>query len=1136
MPELVGQQIDHYRVEALLGEGGMGAVYKAYDVNLARHVALKVMHRHYANQPEFQHRFLQEAQAAARLDHTSIVRIYNFGMREGFLYIVMEFVPGATLATYLRRLEARGQLVRLDETLIMLAQVAEALGYAHRQGVVHRDIKPDNILLKPLDEADREGEPPIRALVTDFGLAKLVAGGIQTQTGTFMGTLPYMSPEQCLGKELDGRSDLYSLGVLLYQLATGQLPFDIQSPTEAVMKHIQEAPPEPRSIRPELPVAVENVIKQAIAKEPGARFRTGEQMARALRQAARGLSDEDVTQLASADSVVSLATQLLPAQFVSEPSRPGFDLTALPGEERLLVARKGEPPVAYALDQQVLTIGRGDDNDIVLLAEGVSRHHARLERTTTGWRALDLGSTNGTFLNGSRLLPDIPENWEENQRLSIGPYVLRWQRIEGTPLALGAVAAPSGIPSYQATRHAPVPLGGTRVHSSTGQLSVLVNPTNLEVTPGSRSDLQIELFNQGATVDHFALRIDGLPEGWVTIPQSSIQLMPGAHGSLPLSMHPPLDHSAHAGQHPYRLIVTSATDHRETAAVSGQVVIKPIERFMMDIRPNYLAGRGICRVLVRNEGNAEMTFAVAGRDPADLIRFEGQHGRLRIPPGERATHDLELIPKERPFLGNSSVWPFEIQVSTPSGQRQVKAGRLEVRPLLPAWVVPLLAALFLILCLSGGALVAFATARDRQAAATVQAVAAAETATVVAQQTAVAAVGQATEAAVQQTVAALTAAAITPEATPEETATPTEEPTPTPTEEPTPTPTPTEEATPTPTEEATPTPTATPTLTPTPSATPTATPTFTPTPAPAVKMYVALFFENHLSVVDLNTRTEEGTIPLGTTNGRYVSANSVRQEIYISLANGDRFLIVDVATQSLRPAVTHEVGWNSWGQVVHPDGNLVYLATSGGTPEENKILFINPATPEVERIARLGPYTQNNGIGGIVISPDGRRLYVVDLQAGEFVVIDAANSTILERTATTAGRILAISPDGTALYTLSNDNLERRNIAGFATVWQLPLSGSVENAVFTPDGQALYVPDREGDRLLLVAAADGRVLATIPVPQPLAVTLSPDASFVFVTSNQRDVVLIEMGTNNVVDRIRVSGTATGIATLIREPR
>lgn len=1136
MAELVGQQIDHYRIDALLGEGGMGAVYRAYDVNLARHVALKVMHRQFANQSEFQHRFLQEAQAAARLDHPSIVRIYNFGMREGFLYIVMEFVPGATLATYLRRLEQRGQIVRLNETLTILAQVAEALGYAHRQGVVHRDIKPDNILLKPLDEPDREGDPPVRAMVTDFGLAKLVAGGIQTQTGTFMGTLPYMSPEQCLGKELDGRSDLYSLGVLLYQLATGQLPFDIQSPTEAVMKHIQEVPPEPRSVRPELPQAVENIIKQAIAKEPADRFRSGEQMARVLRRAAHGLSDDDVTQLARTQSVVSLATQLLPAAVAAEPSRPGFDLTALPGEERLLVARKGHSPAAYSLDRPALAIGRGEDNDVVLPAEGISRHHARIERTTTGWRVLDLGSTNGTFLDGDRLLPDIPKAWEENQRLTVGPYVMRWQRIEGTAAGLGALAAPSAMPSYQATQQAPVPLGGTRIHSSTGQLSVLVNPTNLEVAAGSRSDLQVELFNLGTTVDHFSLRIDGLPEGWATIPQSSIQLMPGAQGSVPLSIHPPLDHSAHAGQHPYRLIVTSAGNHRETAAVAGQVIVKPFERFMMDIRPNYLTGRGICRVLVRNEGNAESTFAVAGRDPADMIRFEGQQGRLRLPPGERGTLDLELIPKERPFLGNSSIWPFEIQVSNPAGQRQVKGGRLEVRPILPAWLAPLLAILLLILCLSGGALVAFATARDRQAAATVQAVAAAETATVVAQQTGVAAVAQATEAAIQQTMAALTAAAVTPEATAEETATATEEATPTPTEEPTATPT--EEPTPTPTEEPSPTPTATlsPTATATPTLTPTATATFTPTPAPAVKIYVALFFENLLSVVDFDTRREEATIPIGTTNGRYVSANPVRREIYVSLANGDRFLILDAETNALRPVVTHEVGWNSWGQVVHPDGSRVYLATSGGTPEENKILFIDPAKPEVERIARLGPYTTGNGIAGLVISPDGRRLHALDLQAGEFVEVDTSNSTVLNRTATTATRILAISPDGTALYTMNNNDVERRNIGDYTTVWQTAVAGAVENAVFTPDGQALYVPDREGDRVLLLATNDGRVLATLPVPQPLVMTLSPDPRFAFVTSNNRDVILIEVATNNVIDRIRVSGSATGIAALIRQPR
>ncbi|VAW41997.1 Serine/threonine protein kinase, partial [hydrothermal vent metagenome] len=301
MDNLIGKQIDQYQIEALLGEGGMGAVYLAQDVNLARPVALKIMHRQYASQPEFQERFLQEAQASARLNHPNIVAIYNFSSTQSYLTIVMEYVRGLSLGAYIKQLAQRRQVMELSESLNIIAQVADALGYAHRQGVVHRDIKPDNIMITQLEQPSRPDELPIRAKVTDFGLAKLLEGGIETQSGTFMGTLPYMSPEQALASaSLDGRSDIYSLGVVLYQLATGRLPFDIKTPTDAVMKHMHETPPLPRHIQPGLPMAVQNVIIKALAKQPEDRYQTAESFAAALRRATSGLTEKDVTIFATA--------------------------------------------------------------------------------------------------------------------------------------------------------------------------------------------------------------------------------------------------------------------------------------------------------------------------------------------------------------------------------------------------------------------------------------------------------------------------------------------------------------------------------------------------------------------------------------------------------------------------------------------------------------------------------------------------------------------------------------------------------------------------------------------------------------------------------------------------------------------
>jgi len=699
----------------------MGAVYRAHDLNLARPVALKVMHRQFAKQDQFQKRFLQEAQAAARLgDHPSIVNTYNFGTDQGLFYMVMEFVPGASLGTYIKHIQENNQVVKLSETLRILAEVATALGFAHRQGVIHRDIKPDNVLLKPIDEPDQKSGLAIRAVVTDFGLAKLAEGGVQTQTGTFMGTLPYMSPEQCLGKELDGRSDLYSLGIMLFQLATGSLPFDIKSPTDAVLKHINESPPLPQTIRPGVPDAVAAVIEKSIAKQPDERFQSGEEMAEALYDAAAGLTDADVTRFGPPTSVVSLVTQLMPAQSIAEPSRMGFDLTAMPGQARILIARKGARPRAMDLDKDRFTIGRSGENDIVLTGEGVSRQHARVERTESGsWTIVDLGSTNGTKLEGTRLLPDLPEEWDPGQTVTLGPFQLRLQEAQG-PLPPAAIAAAAAVgKSFPATALIDVPSGGTQVHSSTGRLSVVVAPTNLDVAAGSRANLQIEILNQGMTVDHFDLAIKQLPPEWVTLTQDSMQLMPGTRGSVPVFIHPPADSTATAGEHAYTLVISSASDRREKAAVSGQVVVLPFSRYSTDMRPKKIRNGGVCRVMIRNEGNAEETYNIAGRDPAEAIRFEEQAGPLRLAPGERATADLRVKAKERPFIGASKSFPFEIVVRPASGDRQRLPGQMDVRPRLPMWLIPLFLILFLVLCLSLGGLYAFWNGRNQNATATV---------------------------------------------------------------------------------------------------------------------------------------------------------------------------------------------------------------------------------------------------------------------------------------------------------------------------------------------------------------------------------------------------------------------------------
>ena len=640
MNDLLGKQIDQYRIEALLGEGGMGAVYRALDNNLARPVALKIMHRQFASQPEFQQRFLQEAQAAARLNHPNIVAIYNFSSTPSYLTIVMEFVRGLSLGAYIKQLAQRRQVMELSESLNIIAQVADALGYAHRLGVVHRDIKPDNIIITRLEQPDRPGELPLRAKVTDFGLAKLLEGGIETQSGTFMGTLPYMSPEQALASaSLDGRSDIYSLGVVLYQLATGRLPFDIKTPTDAVMKHMHETPPPPRHIQPGLPVAVQNVIIKALAKQPDERYQTAEAFATALRRATTGLTKKDVTVFATAAeaTVVSMLTQLHDEMIVEQPSQMAVASTGGP-TEKLIISQKGESPRTIKLEDEPLLLGRSESCDVTLVAEGISRHHARLERTPNGWLITDLGSTNGTFLDEVKLLPEMPEPWPSGQTLRIGPFFFQLQG--SAPLAAKPetplVTAPQ--PSYQQpiTPTTPIsrPPGSTVMQSSTGRLSLVVHPTNTEVSPGQAAEIQVELLNQGIATDHFELKLEGLPSNWVTLPDEAIQLMPGKQSSLPITIHPPRNSSSQSGQHRYRLVAASQSSPSERAAVSGTVQIRPFSQFAIDLRPREITNNGVCRVLVRNDGNFDTTYSLNGSDPAKAVQFEQPSQQLTVPAGE----------------------------------------------------------------------------------------------------------------------------------------------------------------------------------------------------------------------------------------------------------------------------------------------------------------------------------------------------------------------------------------------------------------------------------------------------------------------------------------------------------------------
>jgi serine/threonine protein kinase len=262
----------------LLGEGGVGAVFKARDETLQRFVAVKVLHSQFARQPDFRKRFLLEARASASMDHPGIVKVYDFGQAEDLLFIVMEYIPGSNLRELLERMRTEDRWMPLPEAVELAGQVSLAIDYAHEQRVLHRDIKPDNIMLK----RGQSGSLPYRPVLTDLGLARLLGEQSITQVGVSMGTPAYMSPEQAMGQSMDKRSDVYSLGILLFELVTGRLPFPATTITEAIRYHTQEPPPQPSDFCKDCPASLEATILKALEKDPADRFQSAESLAKAL--------------------------------------------------------------------------------------------------------------------------------------------------------------------------------------------------------------------------------------------------------------------------------------------------------------------------------------------------------------------------------------------------------------------------------------------------------------------------------------------------------------------------------------------------------------------------------------------------------------------------------------------------------------------------------------------------------------------------------------------------------------------------------------------------------------------------------------------------------------------------------------
>jgi serine/threonine protein kinase len=417
MENLINSMLGGYELVEELGKGGMATVYKAFQPKLDRSVAVKVLDPGYiSDDSDVLARFRREAKVIAPLRHPNILTVYDYGEEEGLAYIVMEYVEGGTLKDQLQ-----GEPFSWERAVSLGIGVGRALAFAHGQGIVHRDVKPANILLPTEDWP----------LLADFGLVKLQqARRALTQAGMILGTPDYTSPEQALGESTDHRADIYALGVVLYEMVAGQLPFVAKKAFDVLLMHINDPVPNPRDLVADIPASVAEVITKAMAKSSDDRYQRMQDMVDSLESARDAITAPGRFGLPRVDETLHHATVQIDS-IQSSLKGPRFvviatgSLLLIPNQDEVLIGR-ADPRGNVVPDIDLAMYGGG--------SAGVSRQHARLLRSADGWIIEDLRSTNGTYVNDQLVSSTQPTSLNDGDSVRCGQLLLTFHVDETNPL------------------------------------------------------------------------------------------------------------------------------------------------------------------------------------------------------------------------------------------------------------------------------------------------------------------------------------------------------------------------------------------------------------------------------------------------------------------------------------------------------------------------------------------------------------------------------------------------------------------------------------------------------------------------------------------------------------------------------
>jgi len=684
MSDDVGRLIGNFRLEGLITSGSTGTLYKAVEISSQESVALRFLDARLVSDPSTKQRVLSHAQLVSTLLHINVARISGYGELDGRVYYATELAPDGPLVS--SALTAPGRAVQshsLWHRLDLVRQVADGLNCAHQKSVFHLNINPKTLLLKQASAG------LFLAKIVDFGFAALLehssAGGADLP-----GSPAYLAPEQWQASEVDGRTDIYAVGVILYQMAVGTLPFVASAPASAMYNHLYVAPQRPCQVRPDLPSELEAVILRCLAKKPQDRFASAAELSAALRtviqQREASANSETFAEVVGGNALAVRPVSMPVQRVEAVPSGPvAVPAVAVPsGPIAVPNLRPSAPtgvPCFYVLDQRGAVLRRGfvqssgatfgsaPDNLVVLESADVSPHHARVDWDGHRITLTDLGSKTSTFLDEHRLLPQVPQEWQGTQQARIGSF---WLIVE------------QSSPDVE----------------TKDVIDIMVDKgcRTMTLVPGKAAECRITLANHRTMVDHVSVSVAGIPSEWVQGTGTEIALNPYDKQDVALSIQVPKASSSIAGEYNVTIRANSVANPDQPGEAKVRWTVAPFDSASLGVMPAKVSGNKRVKysVSLRNQGNRPVAYKLSAADDerelSFLFRTESQNQetspRLELKPGAQTTTRLSAEAPKSHWFGKARQRPFRI-LSTPEEQAdpQIHEAMFLQTAVIPTWVL-----------------------------------------------------------------------------------------------------------------------------------------------------------------------------------------------------------------------------------------------------------------------------------------------------------------------------------------------------------------------------------------------------------------------------------------------------------------